>query len=389
MKEQKKAEKYAFISYMRKDALIAKVLSYRLVLYHLPKNMKNEFNRSKRLTPIFRDREVLTAGELTDTILNALDASKFLIVVCTKNSTESDWVNKEVKHFLSNHDIDHLIAFVPPSHDKNDNNIYFVSALQDVINELKAEKEDFDILAVVQEKEELEPGLLSRMFPNWFRYEKSYIRIIAKILGKDFNQLWDEQKKFIRRVIRYTLCVLFFILFWALYFGVPISVPISIHDAVPNENLPKGRNIELTIGDAKYPLSSLDTTIVIKDIPGKYRFRSIPLKINATYYKTIEQQLEIGSGLFRHYDVPAERDSTFAIFYGTVIDENGNVVEGADVRIEDKQTKTNKRGCFRIVFNVEEQSETKPIIITKAGVGVNKNPFETPDSSMFILKNRQ
>ena len=54
----------------------------------------------KSLRPIFRDREDFSADHsLTEQTLAALEASQFLIVLCSPNAAKSKYVNEEVRRF--------------------------------------------------------------------------------------------------------------------------------------------------------------------------------------------------------------------------------------------------------------------------------------------------
>lgn len=377
-------KRYAFISYQRTESWAAKMLSLRMSLFRLPHDKRpNEFAKSIRLTPVWRDREHLTSGVLTPQIKEALDTSKYLIVFCTKPSLDTIWVNNEVEHFLTKHNLSQIIPYIPPSKSKE---IHYVSALQKAIDKEKTNNPEFDFLGISHEQEELELGLIHRLFPHIFKYEKSYVRVIARTLNLDFCDLWDEHKKLLRRIITYTIGLITFFLFLIAYLGLPISAPIYISDSIKNDSLPKARNIVLSVGNAKYPLKSLDTLICINDIPGKYRFRDIPIKIQATYYKDKIICINMGKGFGNYYTVDMERDSTFAIFHGIVVDTDGKVVNNAEVIIGDAQTYTDNSGTFRVVFPVSKQTITKSLKIYKEGVGSNFNREESPDSSKYILK---
>ncbi len=98
----------AFISYSHRDAKWAKWLHKALEQYHVPidaypadKKLKADGSkRSRRLTPVFRDRDELSAsGSLADTIQEALEASENLIVLCSPNSAASQYVNAEIETF--------------------------------------------------------------------------------------------------------------------------------------------------------------------------------------------------------------------------------------------------------------------------------------------------
>ena len=388
-----KWNKYAFISYQRRDERAARWLSRRMKCYHLPSHITNEFVDSRRLIPIWRDREKLTSvgfpgNELPPVIKQALDESKYLIVFCTHNSSsETIWVDKEVEYFLSSHDLSYVVPYVPPVKGLKDE-YYYVPALRKAIEDKRKEINDpgFDIININHKKEELEPGLYPKLFPKLFRYEKSYVRVIARVLELEFDSLWDEHKKFLRAVIGSIVALIIMsLMLWA-YFGLTISASVTIKDAFPNDSLPQARNIVVRIVGAEYPLQALDTTVTLTDIPGKYRFCNLPISIEATYFKPLHTTLNMGMGFCNKYELNMNRDSTFAIFHGIVTDNRGIPVDGADVMVGNKKSITNEKGEFRIVFDVEQQSQTKHLRIEKVGVGINDNMQESPDSSKFILK---
>lgn len=98
----------AFISYSHRDAKWAKWLHKALEQYHVPidayppgDNLQDDGSKkSRRLTPVFRDRDELPAsGSLADTIQEALEASENLIVLCSPNSVASQYVNAEIEIF--------------------------------------------------------------------------------------------------------------------------------------------------------------------------------------------------------------------------------------------------------------------------------------------------
>ncbi len=102
----------AFISYSHKDAKWAKWLHRGLERYVVPVDAFAEgekldtdgTEKSRRLTPIFRDREELPAsGSLSDTIQQALESSENLIVLCSPNSVASQYVNDEIEIFRGLH----------------------------------------------------------------------------------------------------------------------------------------------------------------------------------------------------------------------------------------------------------------------------------------------
>jgi MTH538 TIR-like domain (DUF1863) len=97
-----------FISYSHRDERAGAKLHRRLETYKLPKQLVGtETKRGlvpQRLTPIFRDREELSAGaSLSLQVQEALAGSDALIILCSPNAKASDWVGKEIETFRALH----------------------------------------------------------------------------------------------------------------------------------------------------------------------------------------------------------------------------------------------------------------------------------------------
>lgn len=91
----------AFISYRHggDDALIAERLHQMLEGFRTPASLVKA-GIARRLTRVFRDRDELpTSSDLSDSIIEALKQSRFLIIVCSPRSMESKWIAKEIDIF--------------------------------------------------------------------------------------------------------------------------------------------------------------------------------------------------------------------------------------------------------------------------------------------------
>ena len=104
MVEQKMREYVAFISYRHKplDIAVAQRLHGLIEGYVIPGVLRKD--GKKKFGIVFRDREELAASaDLSQDIQEALDHSQYLIVVCTRDTPSSIWVEKEIRYFLANH----------------------------------------------------------------------------------------------------------------------------------------------------------------------------------------------------------------------------------------------------------------------------------------------
>ena len=97
---------YAFISYNHRDEKIAKWLQTRLEHYKLPSVARKEIGEDVKIRPVFRYVSDLGVAVLREKIKEELEASKYLIVICSPHSARPNvkgehWVNDEVKRFIS------------------------------------------------------------------------------------------------------------------------------------------------------------------------------------------------------------------------------------------------------------------------------------------------
>jgi len=104
----------AFISYSHDDEEFGFWLHKELEKYKIPKKLREDYpNLPKTLYPIFRDRYELNAGDdLGVEIPKALKKSDALIVVCSSNSANSKWVNKEIIEFKQLHGEDRIFPII-------------------------------------------------------------------------------------------------------------------------------------------------------------------------------------------------------------------------------------------------------------------------------------
>lgn len=110
-------EKYtydAFISYRHTDLdkYVAENLHRMLETYRLPKNIQKKYHLSRAgIQRVFRDRDELPlASSLEDPIVEALESSEFLIVICSPRLKESMWCRREIETFIRLHGHRNILA---------------------------------------------------------------------------------------------------------------------------------------------------------------------------------------------------------------------------------------------------------------------------------------
>lgn len=169
-------EYLAFISYQRKDEAWADRLRKKLEHYRIPSNLrKKNASLPKELRPIFRDALELAGGVLAQEIQTALQQSRFLIVVCSPNSAQSPWVNKEVQTFIDLGRAERIIPFIidgtPFSGDPATE--CFPPALR----------------ALNDEKELLGINI------NELNRDAATVKVVARMFGLKFDTLWQRYER--------------------------------------------------------------------------------------------------------------------------------------------------------------------------------------------------
>src|SRR5580700_4295937 len=103
----------AFVSYSRQDRALARWLQRSLERYVVPKTFRQLLPdpKKRKISPVCRDEDEFAASsDLGASIRAALDRSNALIVLCSRNSAASLWVDEEVKYFSANRGTAPIIA---------------------------------------------------------------------------------------------------------------------------------------------------------------------------------------------------------------------------------------------------------------------------------------
>ena len=128
---------YAFISYKHEDEKWAVWLQRQLQSYRLsPSVRRNHPELPARLTPVFLDKTNLTPGILDDGLKDEVQASKYLIVICSRHAHEnSRFLDDEIGYFLEGGaDISRIIPFIVDPSEQPEKTC-FPGRLQDICEE--------------------------------------------------------------------------------------------------------------------------------------------------------------------------------------------------------------------------------------------------------------
>lgn len=362
-------KKYAFISYSHRDERHARWLQRKLESYKLPTEIHNEYEDSRYLRPIFRDRADLGAGVLNIELRKNLESSKYLIVICSPHSAVSKWVNDEIRTFLEWGRGDYIIPYVVDGDitSQGDDN-----PIPIVLREYYAQRPECELLSV----DIREAGRT-----------KAYIRVVSYMLGVEFDELWHRHLRAQRRKVTLWTTTSIVTLFVAYWFAMPVSLTIHLCDD-NHINLPMPEDGVVRVDGKEYRPSSLSGVIEVEDLPGYYRLRNVNIEFEATYYQSQSQQLSLSAGLDNNVRLSLKRDDSFGLYAGIIIDDDGLPVEGVVVDVEGNTTTTNERGEFSVMVDVEEQATYKRVTISKPGYVESMREDECPSGKLKYVIHR-
>lgn len=108
---------WAFLSYAHADAKTAARLHLKLEGYKVPVALVGHEHPlgtiPARLAPVFRDRQELAASsDLGREIKEALEASSYLVVLCSPAAAKSRWVDQEIRDFKQMHGEERVLAAI-------------------------------------------------------------------------------------------------------------------------------------------------------------------------------------------------------------------------------------------------------------------------------------
>ena len=108
---------WAFLSYSHADVRWTAWLHRQIERYAVPRKLIGRPTPNgpipKYLRPVFRDREELSAAtDLGVRLRNALQGAAYLVVICSRRSARSQWVEEEIRQYKSYHGEDRVLAVI-------------------------------------------------------------------------------------------------------------------------------------------------------------------------------------------------------------------------------------------------------------------------------------
>ena len=182
---------WAFLSYSHSDTKETEWLHKSIENFKVPPALVGTESRTgvvpRRIFPVFRDRDELpTSADLGANLHSALSNARYLVVVCSPRSAKSIWVNAEVEYFKKIHGNSNVLCLIvggtPGGTGDGEDAECFCPALRHHINPDGSVGQPAEPIAA-----DLRDNKDGRL--------RAFLKIVAGILGVDFDALYQREKR--------------------------------------------------------------------------------------------------------------------------------------------------------------------------------------------------
>lgn len=339
---------FAFISYSSHDTKWGKRLHKKLESYSIPSTLcKKHGWKRKPLNPIFFAPYEIQPGSLSEELKDRLRQSRNLIVICSPNSAQSYWVGLEIEFFHQlgrTKDIHFfVIDGVPNSGDKT------TECFNNKIKELGI-------------PEILGANIHEKVYRwSWLNRERAYVQIVTKLLGVEFDSIWQRHKRMLWQKMTLWLMCLTAVL--AALMGTwlanrPVDVEISLNEtSAHNNNLPPLHNAVITLmldNERKTDtLHTMDNTTTFTNIPANMLGKKVRVLFVCEDWCTTDTTLELSKNIALNIsrDINAFGHVRFTLYNSQV-----TPIAGKTINISGVKATSNAQGVVDAVIPFEKQN---------------------------------
>lgn len=342
---------YAFISYNSKDTVWGKRVQRKLEHYRMPATLCNERGWKRTpIRPVFFAPTDIQPGGLTDELQERLKASRNLVVICSPNSAQSDWVGKEIEFFHSLGRTSNIHFFIvdgkPHSGDPS------TECFNPVIDKLGLP----EILgANIHERNYRWP---------WLNKERAYVQLVSKLLGVEFDAIWQRHKRLLfRKALAWFFGIAAVIAaLVAVWIGnQPFDTTVRLNEAsVHNDQLPPMHDAVVTISldneSKSDTILSIDQTGQFTNIPHRYLEKEVQMSFACPDFLPLDTTLLLNRDvtLNIHRDPKVYGQVSFGLFNP----ETETFITGTRLEVAGQVVTTDKDGHVSLFVPLEKQRKT-------------------------------
>lgn len=351
MTKEQEFKYYAFISYNSKDTKWGKRVQRKLEHYRMPATLCSERGWKRTpIRPVFFAPTDIQPGGLTDELQERLKASRNLIVICSPNSAQSDWVGKEIEFFhgLGRTQNIHFFIVDGKPHSGNPETECF----NPVIDKLGLP----EILgANIHERNYRLPFL---------NKERAYVQLVSKLLGVEFDAIWQRHKRIlINRAIAWFIGIVAILAaLWAVWAAnQPFDAQVHLNEAsVHNDQLPPLQNAVVTLSldneSKSDTILALDNSGLLTNVPHRYLGKQVKMTVTCRDFVDVDTMITLD----RDVTLDIRRDPTVYgnVKFGLWNPVTETFIGGVKLEIAGQTMTTDKDGQVSMFVPLEQQRKT-------------------------------
>ena len=351
MTQEQEFKYYAFISYNSKDTKWGKRVQRKLEHYRMPATLCSERGWKRTpIRPVFFAPTDIQPGGLTDELQERLKASRNLIVICSPNSAQSDWVGKEIEFFhgLGRTQNIHFFIVDGKPHSGNPETECF----NPVIDKLGLP----EILGANINERNYRLPLLNK--------ERAYVQLVSKLLGVEFDAIWQRHKRIlINRAIAWFLGIVAILAaLWAVWAAnQPFDAQIHLNEAsVHNDQLPPLQDAVVTMSldneSKSDTIPALDHSGLLTNVPHRFLGKQVKMTVTCRDFVDVDTMITLD----RDVTLDIRRDPTVYgnVKFGLWNPETETFIGGVKLEIAGQTVTTDKDGLVSMFVPLEQQRKT-------------------------------
>lgn len=351
MTKEQEFKYYAFISYNSKDTKWGKRVQRKLEHYRMPATLCSERGWKRTpIRPVFFAPTDIQPGGLTDELQERLKASRNLIVICSPNSAQSDWVGKEIEFFhgLGRTQNIHFFIVDGKPHSGNPETECF----NPVIDKLGLP----EILGANIHERNYRLPLLNK--------ERAYVQLVSKLLGVEFDAIWQRHKRIlINRAIAWFLGIVAILAaLWAVWAAnQPFDAQIHLNEAsVHNDQLPPLQDAVVTLSlnneSKSDTIQALDHSGLLTNVPHRYLGKQVKMTVTCRDFVDVDTMITLDRDVT--IDICRDPNVYGNVKFGLWNPETETFIGGVKLEIAGQTVTTDKDGQVSMFVPLEQQRKT-------------------------------
>ena len=341
---------FAFISYSSHDYKWGKRIQNKLEHYRMPTTLCSKYGWKRYpMLPVFFAPTDIQPGGLTAELQERLKASRNLIVVCSPNSARSEWVGKEIAYFHQLGRTQQIQFFIVDGIPHSGNPV----------------TECFNpIIKTLGLPEILGANIHERIYRlPWLNQERAYVQLITKLLGVEFDSIWQRHRRLlIRQVVTWIIGVIAIlislIIVW--HSNQPVDIQLSLQEqSINNQHLPPLHDAVVTLTLDKE--TKIDTVSSLSDkgrflyIPHRYIGKDVRITISCPDYLPVDTTITLMENIeVNIYRNPAVYGNIQFKLWNT---SKESYVSNTTIRIDDIVAVSDAEGVIRTTVPLAKQKK--------------------------------